>query len=444
MNDFLGIGSLAQARPFHVAAKWADILQEEFASQGDIERDLEIPTTLFGGPPELGNINKLANSQNGFMKIFAHPLFKSVSEVIPSMAFAVYEMDSNRETWQKKMEHQNSQQDEKAKKQSLRPDDKSPDRSGNSSYSSSQPELSHPEGFPASGSSLKNTLFLGSTTLQDSNETRRASAGSIHSEVLGPTQHSQSQVSRRSSAGHPYAFSNAVSRQSSNTSPTQIQLGPSTDPTLQRHASGGNWENVPPQRQGSTDTLSHSNVSAVASETGSRNMSASGGGGSTTHRGSKGSKSSEGDSHFQSHQRSMLYSINPPSIRHPQHSVHERHSSGGHTSRSQSVPYSPAETQATSITDDSDGRDSHVREQGETSIVSQGLPNIVNVEKPGSSHRFTGPATTDSPKGVDVKTAVVNGTAGGIHTNSGRLVNRKSSKFLNFWKKGRKAAEANP
>ncbi|KAL9041407.1 MAG: hypothetical protein Q9214_004121, partial [Letrouitia sp. 1 TL-2023] len=238
------------ARPFHVAAKWADILQEEFASQGDIERDLQIPTTLFGGPPELGNMNKLANSQNGFMKIFAHPLFKSVSEVITSMAFAVHEMDSNRETWRKKIEHHNSQQNEKTKKQSLGSDNKSPHRSGNSSYSSSQPELSHPEGFPASSSSIKNTLFLGSTTLQDSNETRRASAGSVHSEILGPTQHSQSQVSRRSSAGHPYAVSNAISRRSNNTSPTQLQLGSGTDPTLQRHVSGGNWENVRPQRQG--------------------------------------------------------------------------------------------------------------------------------------------------------------------------------------------------
>ena len=56
-------------------------------------------TTLFGGPPELGNVLKLANGQIGFMTIFAHPLFQNVADIIPAMGFAAEEILKNKAVW---------------------------------------------------------------------------------------------------------------------------------------------------------------------------------------------------------------------------------------------------------------------------------------------------------------------------------------------------------
>jgi hypothetical protein len=56
-------------------------------------------TTLFGGPPELGNMLKLANGQIGFMTIFAHPLFANVADIIPAMDFAADEILTNKAVW---------------------------------------------------------------------------------------------------------------------------------------------------------------------------------------------------------------------------------------------------------------------------------------------------------------------------------------------------------
>lgn len=57
-------------------------------------------TALFGGPPELGNILKLATGQISFMSIFALPLFEGVADLLPQMAFAVQQIQSNRTIWQ--------------------------------------------------------------------------------------------------------------------------------------------------------------------------------------------------------------------------------------------------------------------------------------------------------------------------------------------------------
>jgi len=82
-----------------VAEKWTHLLQKEFAHQGEMENAVGMETTLFGGPPELGNMLKLANGQIGFMTIFAHPLFANVSDVIPAMSFAADEILTNKGVW---------------------------------------------------------------------------------------------------------------------------------------------------------------------------------------------------------------------------------------------------------------------------------------------------------------------------------------------------------
>lgn len=63
-------------------------------------------TTLFGGPPELGNMLKLANGQIGFMTIFAHPLFANVADIIPAMRFAADEILTNKGVWFTRAEHE--------------------------------------------------------------------------------------------------------------------------------------------------------------------------------------------------------------------------------------------------------------------------------------------------------------------------------------------------
>ncbi|CDM26367.1 hypothetical protein DTO013E5_7723 [Penicillium roqueforti] len=88
------------ARPWKVAMKWTQILQEEFANQGEMEREVGMETALFGGPPELGNIYKLATGQIGFMSIFALPLFEGISDLLPQLQFATDHILRNQARWQ--------------------------------------------------------------------------------------------------------------------------------------------------------------------------------------------------------------------------------------------------------------------------------------------------------------------------------------------------------
>lgn len=420
-----------------------------------MENDLAMSTTLFGGPPELGNLTKLANSQNGFINIFACPLFEVVSDILPCMTFAVDEMRSNQETWKKKVQEQTPTD---YQKKSFSSENFLSPRSGSPSRSSSQPELSHPEGLPASETSSHILTKIGSSAVPEREEPRRASAAPALQLSSDPMTQIHSQDSRRSSSSgqpgnpnsavDPIASSrrpssgfltgngipqSLVARRSSNTGPSQLQLGLGPDATSQAFPIASATENVQPSRRGSEGTASQTNTSTLTSDTGSRNITIFGGGGSATR---KGSKSSDGDQTY-SQQRSMAYAM----ARHSPYSTHERHSSGGHTSRSQSVPYSPTETQATSVTEDSDDKSHQLHERGGSSTITEGIPKAFDAEKPGTGHRLTGSVMMSHSKAPDVKTAVVNGGNGSHRSYPDRLVSRKSSRFLNFWKKWGKATD---
>lgn len=69
-----------------------------------MEKELNLPTCLFGGPPDRGDAIKMAESQIGFMNIFAGPLFEGVSDILPAMSFSVAELGANRSVWEKKIE----------------------------------------------------------------------------------------------------------------------------------------------------------------------------------------------------------------------------------------------------------------------------------------------------------------------------------------------------
>jgi hypothetical protein len=71
-----------------------------------MESAVGMETVLFGGPPEIGNVLKLANSQIGFMTIFAHPLFQNVTDLVPAMGFASAEILNNKGVWFTKLEQE--------------------------------------------------------------------------------------------------------------------------------------------------------------------------------------------------------------------------------------------------------------------------------------------------------------------------------------------------
>ena len=71
-----------------------------------MESAVGMETVLFGGPPEIGNVLKLAHSQIGFMTIFAHPLFHDVADIIPAMGFAPAEIITNKGVWAVKIEQE--------------------------------------------------------------------------------------------------------------------------------------------------------------------------------------------------------------------------------------------------------------------------------------------------------------------------------------------------
>ncbi|KAF2816458.1 HD-domain/PDEase-like protein [Mytilinidion resinicola] len=94
------------ARKFDVAARWASVLTDEFSNQGTMEQELDMPSCLFGGPPVLNNLTKMAESQIGFMNIFARPLFEAVADILPAMQFSVDEILTNKAIWEVKIEQE--------------------------------------------------------------------------------------------------------------------------------------------------------------------------------------------------------------------------------------------------------------------------------------------------------------------------------------------------
>ncbi|KAJ8608307.1 hypothetical protein MRB53_039729 [Persea americana] len=68
-----------------------------------MEKELGLPTSLFGGPPVLNDIVKMGESQIGFMQFFAGPLFGGLEKILPQMHFAIHELDTNKQIWQDKI-----------------------------------------------------------------------------------------------------------------------------------------------------------------------------------------------------------------------------------------------------------------------------------------------------------------------------------------------------
>lgn len=427
-----------------------------------MEKDVGIPTTLFGGPPELGNLIKLGNSQNSFMNIFARPLFEAVTDVLPAMVFAVNEMKVNQEIWTRKTKLEAAKQELKGTKLRDSLDPLLSPRSGSPNRSASQPELSHPEGLPASQPLESSPLAQGAHAAEGS---RRASASSIPphsaSHDVPPQQHESSRhsslnhsssnynpnhnsttYSRRSSGAPPagnVSYATTTTRRPSNSSPSQLQLASTSDSGSLTISSSATAENRQPNGRVSEDNVSQFSGTVLATNE-SRRSSRGSGGGDISRRGSK---CNDGD-----YPRFNRFAVAHNSIapRPSSHSVHHRSSSGAHTNNttvSQSTPYSPTGTQATSVlTVDSDEKSTQSRVDSWTGPDRKGVPQVINVERPGSGHRLGKNHETNSVKDNEVRTSIVGN--GSVRSTHSRVVARKASRSIfNFWKK-RKSTEASP
>ena len=92
------------ARPFDVSSTWASILMNEFARQGELEAELDLPTCLFGGPPNKEDMLAAAQSQRGFMSLFGSPLFSGIVELMPRVKCALTTLEDNQDTWERKIQ----------------------------------------------------------------------------------------------------------------------------------------------------------------------------------------------------------------------------------------------------------------------------------------------------------------------------------------------------
>jgi len=411
-----------------------------------MEKEVGIESTLFGGPPELGSIIKLAHSQNGFMNIFARPLFEAVSDILPTISFAVDEMKANTDIWTNKIEQVKAK--DKSMNKTATADDILSPRSRSPNLSSSQPEASHPEGLPASANPIHPTF---SASMQHVEEQGHRSSSDRTAELREFADRSSSPFrdSRRSSSGLAMGYASSIPdpgsysrrssggfsasqrpsitarRRSSNTSASQLQLGPLPEARSQ----ASSMENAQPLSRGSEDTLGQSQNASLSGPSNDQ-RGYFGGGGDIMNRGVK-------NNDFHRPSRSSRFSTN---------SNHQRDSSGGHTNMSQSTPYSPTTTQATSIltTNSSEKSSSHRNGSavegmaGWSTSPRKSIPNVADIDRQvdGSSPQ----------KANEVKTSVLSST-GTVSSNEEReqVVGRKGSRFRlrDLWrKKGR--TEASP
>ena len=433
-----------------------------------MEKDVGIPTTLPGGPPELGNVTKLANSQIGFMNIFAYPLFDAVTDILPGMKFATEVMKRNQAIWKAKIEEEKSKERFQFDGARYKSDGFQSPRSGSPDRMfAMSPVASHPEGLPASGSTPSLPAEQPMSTSQsvpnflntDPHSTSAPSLATtaipgqppenltrLPSPAVGTIGQSMSPQevmpsSRRSSGACPGANiltpDISTRMRSSNTVPSQLQLGLGPAPGDPATAVS---ENAQPRRP-SADSMPTSNgignsgIIAGPRLYGSTSTGASVGRANGSRRGDKGSDEEPnvptairpgGQKSTSSH--SGRHSAQQSSGRYSAFSSQDRFSnatSGAHTVASHAPLSSPTETQATSFL--TEGSDVGTNDDGAFSTS-----DVTDMELSGSTHKYT---IGRDPSWNEVKTPVhsMNGHALGSPEH---VVRKKSSRFrFDFWKK---------
>jgi 3',5'-cyclic-nucleotide phosphodiesterase len=287
-----------------VAEKWTHLLQREFANQGAMEEAVGMETVLFGGPPEIGNLLKLANSQIGFMTIFAHPLFQNVTDIIPAMGFAPAEILTNKSVWfitkieQEKRREWLRRGSDLGDGGAISPRSQSPVATNRKRFLGHQHPSEEKEAmsyFPASPlknvteppssqeqsnhSPTRNALHLQTGSETKARERRRSSQGPQLATAMpgnAPVASSgNSPISRRSSGAFSGGNQNIKpqtpplqTRRPSNTVPTsQLQLGDSDVTTGSTNKQGSSENEAPqhaPQYNGTDEQESHANAPFIS------------------------------------------------------------------------------------------------------------------------------------------------------------------------------------
>jgi hypothetical protein len=94
---FMKLGDISNVcRPFEIADRWCDILNEEFFHQGDLEKSTGIGLTSPLNDRETSNKPK---SQIGFYNFICLPLYTIVARLYPPLQVNVESLKSNLERW---------------------------------------------------------------------------------------------------------------------------------------------------------------------------------------------------------------------------------------------------------------------------------------------------------------------------------------------------------
>jgi response regulator RpfG family c-di-GMP phosphodiesterase len=87
-------------KPFEIAKYWANMVQEEFFAQGDIEKEKGLPVSPFMDREKPA----LPKMQINFIDYLVAPLFGSLKEVLPAVMVITDRLDENRKMWKSILE----------------------------------------------------------------------------------------------------------------------------------------------------------------------------------------------------------------------------------------------------------------------------------------------------------------------------------------------------
>lgn len=83
------------AKNFEQAKYWAEMVQEEFFAQGDLEKEHELPVSAFMDRENPA----LARMQMNFIEFLVLPLFSSLTPILPNLEFVCKRLVENKEKW---------------------------------------------------------------------------------------------------------------------------------------------------------------------------------------------------------------------------------------------------------------------------------------------------------------------------------------------------------
>ena len=90
------------------------ILCDEFSRQASMENEIGIQSSLVSQPKK--EFMALVKAQLGFMNMFAIPLFQGVADVLPTMQYAVDELETNKAIFEKQVKEIPGMDEERRKR----------------------------------------------------------------------------------------------------------------------------------------------------------------------------------------------------------------------------------------------------------------------------------------------------------------------------------------